>query len=156
MFGAIESAEELHQPVVGAVMHHRKVIIRPTVPSDLPAVIADPLPCRIRTLTAVLQPSADGGGEETVLGVGGIAFLPGGVEAFVQAAPDAHSFPVAFHRAGLMAMKMIRGSGVREVAASCDADNPPAVRWLKRLGFVESERQPWPEKILWFWTRPRD
>jgi hypothetical protein len=136
-----------------------KVIIRPTIPSDLSSVIADPLPCRIRAYTAVLQPSPGDGPstsaqeDETVLGVGGLAFLPGGVEAFVQAVPGAHDYPVAFHRAGLMAMKMIRESAIHEVAASCDEDNPVAVRWLKRLGFKAAERQVLPGKIIWFWKR---
>lgn len=130
-----------------------RVIIRPTIPADLPAVIAEPLPYRIRTLTAVLQSSPSSGDRETILGVGGIAFLPGGVEAFVQAAPNAHDYPVAFHRAGLMAMKMIHSTGVREVVASCDADNPTACRWLKRLGFDQAAMQQLPGKIVWIWHR---
>lgn len=126
-----------------------KVIIRPTVASDLRHVIDEPLSYRIRTLTAVLQDGED----ETILGVGGIAYLPNGVEAFVQAAPNAHDYPVAFHRAGLMAMKMIAESGLHEVAASCDADNETAARWLTRLGFVPSDRQPLPGKLVFFWRR---
>ncbi len=135
-----------------------KVIIRPTLPADLPHVIAEPLPCRIRALTAVLLPSPDQGedeavSEERILGVGGVAFLPGGCEAFVQAAPDAYNYPVAFHRAGLMAMKMFRDIGIREVVASCDEGNPAAVRWLDRLGFARAQVQFLPGKIVWLWRR---
>lgn len=123
-----------------------RVVIRPTRPSDLKHVIGEPLPYRIKTLTAEI----DG----KILGIGGIAFPPGGmVEAFVQQAPEAKNYPFAFHRAGLMAMKMIRESGVREAVASCDKDNPVAVRWLKRLGFVEGPRQPLEGKLIFFWHR---
>jgi hypothetical protein len=132
-----------------------KVIIRPTLPSDLPHVIAGPLPCRVRTLTAVLEPDVDEKSQETVLGIGGIAFLPSGVEAFLQPAPHvkARDYAVSCHRAGRMLMRMLQSSGIREVAARCDADNPAAARWLRRLGFVESARQADPGKIIFFWHR---
>ncbi len=108
-----------------------RVILRPTVPSDLCTVIGEALPFRIKALTV----EADG----RVLGVGGIGFPPNGpVIAFVQAAPDAHKYPVSFHRAGLAAMKMIRESGVAEVIAQAHDDDPTAIRWLLRLGFEET------------------
>ena len=128
-----------------------RVILRPTVPADLSAVIGETLPYRIKTLTAVLRPSPSEGEGETILGVGGLAFPPGGpVWAFVQQAQQAKKYPVAFHRAGLMAMRMIRQMGIREVVATCDEDNPAAVRWLKRLGFHPGEIQKIPGKIVWF------
>jgi hypothetical protein len=145
-----------------------RVILRPTIPEDLPFLIGESLPCRIRAITAVLTddgpqetddrgrknnrpssvacaPSSDG----KVIGIGGIAFPPDGpVWAFVQQAPEAKKYPVAFHRAGLMAMKMIRDSGVAEVVATADADNAAAVRWLKRLGFAAGVAQPIEGKLL--------
>ena len=127
-------------------MQQGKVIFRPTVTADLAYVIGEPLPYRIKALTAEI----DG----KILGVGGIAFPPGEpVWAFVQQAPEAKRFPVAFHRAGLMAMKMIRESGIREVVATCDADNPAAIRWLRRLGFAQGPVQKIPDKLVWFWNR---
>jgi RimJ/RimL family protein N-acetyltransferase len=47
-----------------------------------------------------------------------------------------------------MAMKMIRELGLREVVATADADNAAALRWLRRLGFVESDRQDIDGKVL--------
>jgi len=125
-----------------------KVILRPTVPADIPHLI-DGLSCRVKAITAVL---VDETGEGKVIGVGGLAFPPNQPPwAFVQQAPEARNYPVAFHRAGLMAMKMIKESGVREVLATCDADNAAAVRWLKRLGFKPGEVQKIPGKTIWFY-----
>jgi hypothetical protein len=105
-----------------------KVTLRPTRPEDLCAVIGEPLPFRIRAITVL-----DG---DKVLGIGGIGFPPNGpVIAFVQQAPEAKKYKVSFHRAGLMAMRMIRESGVAEVVATADADDPAALAWLERLGF---------------------
>lgn len=130
----------------------RRVALRPTILSDLSVVIGEPLPYRIKAITAVLQPSPDQGEGETILGVGGLAFPPNGpVWAFVQATQEAKRYPVAFHRAGLAAMEMIRKSGIREVVATCDEDNAAAVRWLVRLGFAPGELQNIPGKIVWFW-----
>jgi hypothetical protein len=145
-----------------------RVTLRPTIPEDLPFLIGEPLPYRIRAITAVLttddkREGTDDGGQkdscpfsavcplssDKVIGIGGIAFPPDGpVWAFVQQAPDAKKYPVAFHRAGLMAMKMIRESGVMEVVATADADNEAAVRWLRRLGFEAGAAQPIEGKLL--------
>jgi hypothetical protein len=144
-----------------------RVILRPTIAQDLPFLIGEPLPCRIRAITAVLaatdEPACAGGNDSTVvagcppedgrassiIGIGGIALPPDGPAwAFVQQAPEAKRYPVAFHRAGLMAMKMIRELGLREVVATADADNAAALRWLRRLGFVESDRQDIDGKVL--------
>lgn len=109
-----------------------RVTLRPTRPEDLGAVVGEPLPFRIRALTVL-----DG---DRVLGVGGIGFPPNGpVIAFVQQAPDAHKFPVSFHRAGLAAMRMIEESGVAEVISTAELDNPKALAWLERLGFVRQQ-----------------
>jgi RimJ/RimL family protein N-acetyltransferase len=148
-----------------------RVILRPTLPQDLPFLIGEPLPCRIRAITAVLSPAdeeADADDHDpsagvaarerpdgpSVIGIGGIAFPPEGPAwAFVQQAPEAKQYPLAFHRAGLMAMQMIRELGLREVVATADADNPTALRWLRRLGFVESDRQDIEGKLLFVLKR---
>jgi hypothetical protein len=66
--------------------------------------------------------------------------------------PEARRYPVAFHRAGLMAMEMIRRSHVPQVVATADARSDVAVRWLKRLGFRPAERQQIAGKVLFVWT----
>jgi hypothetical protein len=142
-----------------------RVTLRPTIPADLPHVIGERLPYRIRAITALV--------DDRVVGMGGIAFPPHGPAiAFVQLAPspsegapvcegkrtatglpEARRYPVAFHRAGLMAMEMIRASGVRQVLATADADSDAAVRWLKRLGFQPASRQRIGGKLLFVWDR---
>jgi hypothetical protein len=142
-----------------------QVTLRPTISADLAHVIGEPLPYRIRAVTALV--------DERIIGVGGIAFPPyGPAIAFVQLAPssrqdtalgdgeraaasirEARRYPVAFHRAGLMAMEMIRGSAVAQVVATADAGSEVAVRWLKRLGFRPAQRQPIAGKVLFVWNR---
>jgi hypothetical protein len=151
-----------------------KITLRPTVPADLCHVIGEPLPYRIRAITAFA--------DDRIIGMGGVAFPPDGPAiAFVQLAPapgdgavqetgqktgqetdeeteraagspEARRYPVAFHRAGLMAMEMIRTSGVVQVIATADAGSAAAVRWLQRLGFAPAERQPVAGRILFVWT----
>jgi hypothetical protein len=141
-----------------------KITLRPTIPADLPHVVGEPLPYRIRAITALAG--------ERIIGMGGIAFPPvGPAIAFVQLVPsaeerdgrkpdgaagipEARRYPIAFHRAGLMAMKMIRASDAAQVVATADAGSAAAVRWLKRLGFEPSERQPIAGRILFVWNRP--
>jgi hypothetical protein len=131
-----------------------KVTLRPTAPADLPYVVGEPLPYRIRAITALA--------DERIIGLGGVAFPPHGPAiAFVQFAPapddgdapEARRYPVALHRAGLMAMAMIRASGVAQVIATADAGSAAAVRWLKRLGFAMAERQPIAGRVLFVWNR---
>lgn len=142
-----------------------KVTLRPTIAADLPHVIGEPLPYRIRAITGLV--------DDRVIGMGGIAFPPQGPAiAFVQLAPsssnqdgtichdrpaksipEARRYPVAFHRAGLMAMEMIRMSEARQVVATADADSDVAVRWLKRLGFTPAGGQPIEGKLLFVWNR---
>lgn len=141
-----------------------KVTLGPTIAADLAHVIGEPLPYRIRAITALI--------DDRVIGVGGIAFPPHGPAiAFVQLSPsprrdtagdgerttasmpEARRYPVAFHRAGLMAMEMIRKSPITQVVATADAGSEVAVRWLKRLGFRPAQRQPIAGKILFVWNR---
>ncbi len=123
-----------------------KVTIRPTQPEDLSAVVGEKLPFRIRALTVL-----DG---DRVLGVGGIGFPPNGAPvAFVQQSPEAKHYPIAFHKAGLAAMRMIEASGVAEVLSTADPDNPKALQWLERLGFTLAEHQSVPGRVLYVWRR---
>lgn len=109
-----------------------RIILRPTVAADLPQVTSEPLPYRIRAITALAG--------DRVLGVGGIGFRPDGVViAFVHMIDEARQYPLAIHRAGLMAMAMIRESGVPFVVAEAQPNNPAAGPWLLRLGFRLSE-----------------
>jgi hypothetical protein len=120
--------------------------LRPTIASDLPEIIGEPLPFRIRAITVLA--------DDRVIGMGGIAFPPHGPAiAFVQQTADAKRYPVAFHRAGLLAMRMIRDAGIMQVIATTDRDSPAAIRWIERLGFVRSCVQPIDDKMLFEWNR---
>jgi hypothetical protein len=122
------------------------VRLRPAVASDLPEIIGEPLPYRIRAITVLA--------DDRIIGIGGIAFPPDGpVIAFVQQTQDAKNYPVAFHRAGLLAMQMIRGAGIVQVIATTNRNSPAAIRWIERLGFVRSCVQPIDDKLLFEWTR---
>ena len=122
------------------------VRLRPTIAADLPHVIGEPLPFRIRAITMLV--------DNRVVGLGGIAFPPHSpVIAFVQQTGEARKYPVAFHRAGLLAMRMVRDSGLRHIVATTARDSPRAIRWIERLGFARAAVQPLPEKWLYEWTR---
>jgi hypothetical protein len=122
------------------------VRLRPTIASDLPEIIGGPLPSRIRAITVLA--------DDRVIGMGGIAFPPHGpVIAFVQQTAVAKNYPVAFHRAGLLAMRMIRDCGIMQVIATTDRNSPAAIRWIERLGFVRSFVQPIDDKLLFEWNR---
>jgi hypothetical protein len=104
-----------------------RVELRPSRPEDFLALVGDLPPYRVKTLTAVAG--------ERVLGIGGLIYINGELWASVQMAPEARQFRVAIHRAGLMAMRMIRASGARRVYAEAQLENAAARRWLLRLGF---------------------
>ena len=150
-----------------------RVILRPTILSDLPYAIGEPLPYRIRAITATV--------DDRVIGLGGVAFPPHGPAiAFAElvprpaeprcsatsgysdsrgaseSIPEAKRYPVAFHRAGLMTMAMIRASGIAQVVATAEADDARAVRWLSRLGFEPAPHQPIEHKVLFVWERGHD
>lgn len=110
----------------------KRITLRPTVSADLPHVIGEDLPHRIRAITAL-----DGG---TVIGIGGIGYRPDGtVIAFMMANDEFRKYPAAVHRAGFMGMKLIRDSGVPFVVAQAQPGNPAAERWLLRFGFRPRE-----------------
>ena len=105
-----------------------RVTFRPTVAADVEALADMPLPHRIKAITFEVD------GE--VLGFGGLGFRPDGtVIAFVHLSDKARRYPVAIHRGGLMAMDMIRASGVPVVVAEAQPGNAAAEPWLLRLGF---------------------
>jgi hypothetical protein len=105
-----------------------RVEIRPTVPADLPHVIGEELPHRIRAITALAG--------EKVLAIGGIGYRPDGtVIAFMMANDEFRKYPLAVHRAGRMGMELIRDSGVRTVVAEAQPGNPAAEPWLLHFGF---------------------
>lgn len=123
-----------------------RVILRPSLPSDF-AALNLPLPvCRVRARTAVLA--------DRILGIGGITFPKEGLPiAFVEQVPDAKRYPVAFHKAGLAAMAMVRELGLPRVAATTDVTNDAGRRWLERLGFVKAEAkyQTVAGKLIYLW-----
>jgi hypothetical protein len=139
----------MRPPKVGPMTKPGKktcVRLRPAIASDLPDIIGEPLPCRIRAITVLA--------DDRVIGMGGIAFRPyGPVIAFVQQTAEAKNYPVAFHRAGLLAMRMIRDAGIMHVITTTDRNSPTAVRWIRRLGFVKSAAQPFEDKLLFEWNR---
>jgi len=161
----ISDRKPKNRPLLEAV-RMPKVTLRPTMLDDLPHVVGEPLPYRIRAITALV----DG----RVIAMGGIAFPPQGPAfAFVQlvpspssqdgalcgddqttaSIPEARRYPVAFHRAGLMAMEMIRSSEAQHVVATADAGSDVAVRWLKRLGFKPAGGPYVEGKLLFVWNR---
>jgi hypothetical protein len=123
-----------------------RVALRPTVPADLAHCIGEPLPHRIRAITALAG--------DTVLGLGGVGFRPDGtVIVFAQITDEGRKYPFAIHRAGLAVMEMIRGSGLKLVVAEAQAGNPAAEPWLLRLGFRPAEIG---GRKAFVWERVRD
>lgn len=105
-----------------------RIRLRPTVPADLAQVTHEPLPIRIRAITAL-----EG---DRVLGVGGIGYRPDGVViGFAAINDEFRRYPAAIHRAGLAMMQVIRESGTHRVIALAAPQIDAAERWLERLGF---------------------
>lgn len=106
-----------------------RVTLRPTISADVPHLTSDPLPARIHGITA----EVDG----QVIGLGGLSYRPNGtVIAFAWISEEARKYPLAIHRAGRMAMDLIRKSRLPMVVAEAEPGNEAAERWLERLGFV--------------------
>lgn len=109
-----------------------RVEFRPTVAADIAALVTEPLPHRIRCVTALLD------GE--VVGVGGLGYRPDGTAiAFAHITDALRRHPVAVHRAGRLGMALIRSSGVPMVIAEAQVGNPAAERWLRHFGFELTE-----------------
>lgn len=112
-----------------------RVVLRPATAADLDALVAEPLPYRVRAFAAFLTGGETAG--ETLLGAGGLAFLPATVAAFLILKPGASRYRVALHKAGLRVMDEARRLGIARVVALADPRVVPAARWLERLGFRE-------------------
>ena len=113
--------------------------VRPTVAADLPALTSEPLPFRIKALTAV----QDG----AIIGIGGIGFTPAGdVVAFAELTPAERTAKVTLHRTARRVLAEARAAGIREIIASADPTFAAAQRWLARLGFTPIGGR------LWRWT----
>lgn len=109
-----------------------RVTFRPTTTSDIPFLTDRPLPSRIQAITAEI--------EGRIIGLGGFAFqCDGTVIAFAEISPEARKYPMAIHRAGLMAMDLITKTRRSMVVAEAQPGNPAAERWLLRLGFEPTE-----------------
>lgn len=109
-----------------------RIRLRPTIAADLPQLIGEPLPHRIKCITAEL----DG----RVIGIGGLGFRPDGtVIAFAQISDEFRKYPRAVHRAGRAGMALIRASRVPLVVAEARPANPAAERWLMHFGFEPLE-----------------
>jgi N-acetylglutamate synthase-like GNAT family acetyltransferase len=104
------------------------LVIRPTVPSDLPHLTDQPLPFRIKAITAEI----DG----RVVGVGGIGFMPNGaVVGLAQMTDELRAHKFALHRAARKFMAEIASSGIRELVTLADQDIAGSENWLRHLGF---------------------
>jgi N-acetylglutamate synthase-like GNAT family acetyltransferase len=109
------------------------VEFRPTTADDLPHLTDQPLPFRIKAVTALI----DG----RVVGVGGIGFMPDGVVAATVLMTDemrAHKF--ALHRMAKKFLADVAASGIRELVTLADQDIAGAENWLRHLGFRPIER----------------
>jgi RimJ/RimL family protein N-acetyltransferase len=105
-----------------------RVQFRPSVPADFLALIGSLPAYRSHSITALLD------GE--VVGVGGVVFRPRGeIWASCVISEKGRRYPVAVHRAGLMAIAMFRRQGFRRVYAAAEPGNAKADAWLDRLGF---------------------
>jgi hypothetical protein len=72
--------------------------------------------------------------DRNIKGVGGLAFpLRQELRATVR---DGHSCARARTPSSIP-----EDSGLNEIVATASADNPAALRWLRRLGFVEAREQ---------------
>jgi RimJ/RimL family protein N-acetyltransferase len=117
-------------------------IIRPATRADIDALISEELPYRVRAWAV----EDDG----KLLGVGGFAFQPQDtIAAFVLKSPGAENYPLALHRAGLMAMREAARLGYRKIVALAQEHNEAAERWLERLGFKPVTVD---NVTAWVWT----
>lgn len=95
-------------------------------------MLAEPLPYRVRAFAA----EKDG----ELLGVGGFAYLPSGtVGAFVIMKEGARRHRLALHKAGVAALAEARRLKIPRLVAMAEPGVEPAARWLRRLGFRETQ-----------------
>ena len=107
--------------------------LRYATAKDFEQFVETPLTCRVRAFAAVTE-------DDSVIGVGGLAFLPDGTTtAFVHATDEARKHPISAHRAGLRAMAEAKRLGIKRIVATAAPEIKSAERWLLRLGFCETE-----------------
>ena len=121
-----------------------RVILRPSTRADFDELVDGPLPWRVRATTAEI----DG----KLLGVGGLAFIPGmppgTAAAFVHATEDAKKYKVAMHRAGIKTLAEAKRLGIRRLVATAEHNNERAIPWLERLGFKKMNTE---GEGVWLW-----
>ena len=124
------------------------MVIRPARAADFEALLAEPLPWRVRAFAG----ECDG----ELLGVGGLAFPPdGAVAAFLILARDqdgkasARRYPVALHKAGLSVLAEAKRLRIRRVVVLAEQHNAAAEPWLKRLGFQPLNSG---GETVWVWS----
>jgi len=119
----------------------KRVILRPATRADFEAMLAEPLPYRVRAIAGAVD------GE--ILGVGGIAFPPdSSAVAFLQSGARARDYPVALHRAARLILAEARRLRIPRLVATTEQGIESAQRWLARLGF---ERTHIDGHEVWTW-----
>ena len=107
-----------------------RVRCRPSVASDFAALGETP-GYRCQCITALAG--------DAIVGLGGFVWRDGAVWASVIITEQARAYPAGIHRVGLAAMRFARELGLTRVYAMPQPDNPAAERWLRRLGFAETD-----------------
>jgi len=110
-------------------MTRREVRLVPTTAAHCEAFFPEPLPWRIRAMTALK-------GDE-ILGIGGMAMLPDGqTAAFLEVSEEnAKKYPITLHRAAKAILQQAKDLGLRRLVTRADTRRPAAERYLQRLGF---------------------
>lgn len=105
-----------------------RVSLEPATAEDFERLVGGRPAARARAIAAKL-------GDE-LLGIGGFLYMPdGAVWASMLVQPAGRKYPAAIFRAGVLAMRVARRLGLREVLASADPNESAAGRFLERLGF---------------------
>ena len=106
-----------------------RVSLEPATAADFNELVGVLPVARARALAAKLG--------DQVIGLGGFLYMQDGtVWASMIATPAVRKFPTAMFRGGVLAMRMARRLGLREIFASTDKAEPAAERFLERLGFA--------------------
>lgn len=112
-----------------------RVTLDPATPADFAELAArsEHTPAVPPVRVIALAGKVDG----RVIAIGGIAIWPNGLrQAFADIGPEARSYPVALHKAGLAVIKLARQHGMRQLLAVAAEPKEAAERWLQRLGFT--------------------
>ena len=108
----------------------QKIELVPCTAEHVQRFLPEPLPWRIRALTALAG--------DTIVGIGGLSVLPDGtMMAFLQVTEeDAKRYPVALLRAAKRTIQQAIDAGTRRIVAKVDDSREAAPRFLEHLGFV--------------------